>query len=53
MLRRVHTADFHVDAQLRSLALTDEDLADLVGNATRRALAFIVDLCLKAQVDAH
>lgn len=52
MFRFIHTADLHLDAPLRSLALKDEDLADLVGNATRRALERIVDLCLEEQVDA-
>ncbi len=52
MFRFVHTADLHLDAPLRSLALKDKDLADLVGNATRRALERIVDLCLEEQVDA-
>lgn len=52
MFRFIHTADLHLDAPLRSLALKDQDLADLVGNATRRALERIVDLCLEEQVDA-
>src|SRR6056297_2880105 len=52
MFRFVHTADLHLDAPLRSLALKDEDLADLVGNATRRALERIVDLCLEEDVNA-
>ncbi|PWL32736.1 MAG: DNA repair exonuclease [Marivita sp. XM-24bin2] len=52
MFRFIHTADLHLDAPLRSLALKDEDLADLVGNATRRALERIVDLCLEEGVDA-
>ncbi|MDG1369904.1 MAG: DNA repair exonuclease [Paracoccaceae bacterium] len=52
MFRFVHTADLHLDAPLRSLALKDEDLADLVGNATRHALERIVDLCLEESVDA-
>ncbi|MBW0158398.1 metallophosphoesterase family protein [Sedimentimonas flavescens] len=52
MFRFVHTADLHLDAPLKSLALKDENLSDLVGNATRRALERIVDLCLKEQVDA-
>ena len=52
MFRFVHTADLHLDAPLKSLALKNEDLAELVGNATRRALERIVDLCLEEQVDA-
>jgi DNA repair exonuclease SbcCD nuclease subunit len=52
MFRFLHTADLHLDAPLRSLALRDEDLFDLVGNATRRALERIVDICLEEEVDA-
>jgi exonuclease SbcD len=37
---------------LRSLALRNPDLADLIGNATRRAFVRIVDLCLEERVDA-
>jgi DNA repair exonuclease SbcCD nuclease subunit len=50
--RFVHTADIHLDSPLRSLALRDPELAELIGNATRRALEKIVDLCLAEQVDA-
>ena len=50
--RFVHAADIHLDSPLRSLALRDPDLADLIGNATRRAFTAIVDLCLDEQVDA-
>ena len=50
--RFVHAADLHLDSPLRSLALRDPDLADLVGNATRRAFVSIVRLCLDEQVDA-
>jgi DNA repair protein SbcD/Mre11 len=50
--RFVHAADIHLDSPLRSLALRDLALADLIGNATRRALVGIVDLCLNEQVDA-
>ncbi|SEG69212.1 metallophosphoesterase family protein [Bosea lathyri] len=52
MYRFVHAADIHLDSPLRSLALRDADLADLIGNATRRAFVRIVDLCLDEQVDA-
>ncbi|MDU8946745.1 metallophosphoesterase family protein [Ovoidimarina sediminis] len=52
MFRFVHTADLHLDAPLKSLALKDPDLFDLVGNATRRALERIVDLCLEEEVNA-
>lgn len=50
--RFVHTADLHLDSPLRSLALRDPALADMIGDATRRALSAIVDLCLDEQVDA-
>lgn len=50
--RFVHAADLHLDSPLRSLALRDPALADLVGNATRRAFVAIVRLCLDEQVDA-
>jgi DNA repair exonuclease SbcCD nuclease subunit len=50
--RFVHAADIHLDSPLRSLALRDPNLADLVGNATRRAFVRVVDLCLDEQVDA-
>jgi exonuclease SbcD len=50
--RFVHAADIHLDSPLRSLALRDLELAELIGNATRRAFADIIDLCLDEQVDA-
>ncbi|WP_034854103.1 metallophosphoesterase family protein [Sinorhizobium sojae] len=50
--RFVHTADLHLDSPLRSLALRNTELADLVRSATRNALARIVDLCLAEAVDA-
>lgn len=50
--RFVHTADIHLDSPLRSLALRNGELADLIGSATRQALEAIVDLCLAEQVDA-
>jgi DNA repair exonuclease SbcCD nuclease subunit len=50
--RFVHTADIHLDSPLRTLALREPALADLIGGATRRAFASIVDLCLAEQVDA-
>ncbi len=50
--RFIHTADIHLDSPLRSLALRDEGLAELVGNATRAAFVSIIDLCLDEQVDA-
>jgi len=50
--RFIHTADIHLDSPLRSLALRNSDLAALIGDATRRALVGIVDLCLEESVDA-
>jgi DNA repair exonuclease SbcCD nuclease subunit len=50
--RFVHAADIHLDSPLKSLALRDPELAGLVGDATRRALVNIVDLCIDEQVDA-
>ncbi len=50
--RFVHTADIHLDSPLRSLALRNPDLAELVGDASRQAFVAIVDLCLEEQVDA-
>ena len=50
--RFVHTADLHLDSPLRSLALRNPDLAELIGTATRAALEAIVDLCLDERVDA-
>lgn len=50
--RFVHTADVHLDAPLRSLALRDPVLADRIGAATRGAFARTVDLCLAEGVDA-
>ncbi|GAB5459322.1 MAG: exonuclease SbcCD subunit D [Henriciella sp.] len=52
MFRFVHTADVHLDSPLKSLALRDSDLAELVGVATRTAFSRTVDLCLSEQVDA-
>ncbi|RWE30572.1 DNA repair exonuclease [Mesorhizobium sp.] len=50
--RFVHTADIHLDSPLRSLALRNSELAELVGDASRQAFAAIVDLCLAERVDA-
>jgi exonuclease SbcD len=52
VFRFVHAADLHLDSPLRSLALRDPALAELIGNATRRAFVAIVRLCLDEQVDA-
>ena len=50
--RFIHTADLHLDSPLRSLALRDPDLAELVAGASRQALRATIDLCLSEQVDA-
>lgn len=50
--RFIHTADLHLDSPLRSLALRNNDVAELIGDATRRALMGIVDICIDEQVDA-
>ncbi|WP_312951075.1 DNA repair exonuclease [Agrobacterium sp.] len=50
--RFIHTADLHLDSPLRSLALRNSDLAELIGDATRQAFAAIVDLCIDEQVNA-
>ncbi|RUV66276.1 MULTISPECIES: DNA repair exonuclease [unclassified Mesorhizobium] len=50
--RFLHTADIHLDSPLRSLALRNSDLAELVGDASRQAFVAIVDLCLAERVDA-
>jgi DNA repair exonuclease SbcCD nuclease subunit len=52
MFRFIHTSDLHLDAPLRSLALKDQELFELVGTATRLALERIVDICLEEQVNA-
>jgi DNA repair exonuclease SbcCD nuclease subunit len=52
MFRFVHTADLHLDSPLRSLALRDPALGDLVATASRTVLARIVDLCLAERADA-
>lgn len=52
MFRFIHTADIHLDSPLKSLALRDPDLAELVGGATRHAFERIIDLCLDEQVNA-
>lgn len=50
--RFIHTADIHLDSPLRSLALKNDEAADLVANATRRAFIRIIDLCIDERVDA-
>ena len=48
----VHSADVHLDSPLRSLALLNPDLAELIGDATRLAFERTIDLCLNERVDA-
>ena len=48
----VHTADVHLDSPLRSLALLNPDLAELIADATRLAFERTIDLCLDERVDA-
>lgn len=48
----VHTADIHLDSPLKSLALRDEGLAELVSNASRTTLTRIIDLCITEDVQA-
>ncbi|MCY0153929.1 DNA repair exonuclease [Hoeflea alexandrii] len=50
--RFIHTADIHLDSPLKSLALRNRDLADLIGGATRQVFSDIVDLCVGERVDA-
>lgn len=50
--RFIHTADIHLDSPLRSLALRNADLAELIGGATRAAFSQIVDLACEEAVDA-
>jgi exonuclease SbcD len=50
--RFVHTADIHLDSPLRSLAMRNADLAELVGDASRQAFISIIDLCLSEGIDA-
>lgn len=50
--RFIHTADLHLDSPLRSLALRNEDLSEVVSNATRQVLVRIVSLCIEEKVNA-
>lgn len=50
--RFVHCADLHIDAPLKSLALRNAELAELVASATRKAFVATIDLCLEEKVDA-
>lgn len=50
--RFLHTADIHLDSPLRTLALRNPELSELIGLATRRSFVRIIDLCLDEEVDA-
>ncbi|WP_179038905.1 exonuclease SbcCD subunit D [Rhizobium leguminosarum] len=50
--RFLHTADIHLDSPLRTLALRNLELSELIGLATRRSFVRIIDLCLDEQVNA-
>lgn len=52
MIKILHTADIHLDAPLRSLALRDDGLRDAVQAATRAALTRIIDVALSERVAA-
>ncbi|CCM80159.1 metallophosphoesterase family protein [Rhizobium mesoamericanum] len=52
VFRFVHTADVHLDSPLKTLALRNADLSELIGLATRRAFVRVIDLCLEEKVDA-
>ncbi len=50
--RFVHTADIHLDSPLRSLALKDKTLANIVRSATREAFQRICRLCIEEDAEA-
>lgn len=52
MIKILHTADIHLDSPLKSLALRDADLREVVQTATRTALRRIVDAALAEGVAA-
>jgi len=52
LIRILHTADLHLDSPLKSLALRDESMRDVVQTATRAALVRIVDTALSERVAA-
>jgi DNA repair protein SbcD/Mre11 len=52
VFRFLHTADIHLDSPLRTLALRNSELSELIGLATRRSFVRIIDLCLEEQVNA-
>ncbi|MAW88426.1 MAG: metallophosphoesterase [Phyllobacteriaceae bacterium] len=52
MIRILHTADIHLDSPLKSLALRNEALRDVVHAATRDAFARLVDTAIAGDVAA-
>lgn len=50
--RFIHTADIHLDSPLTSLAMRNENLAEIVAIATRQVFVRLVDLCIAEKVDA-
>ena len=48
--RFIHTADLHLDAPLKAMALRDPGLAAEIGTASRTAFSRIVDLCIDEAV---
>lgn len=52
MLKILHTADLHLDAPLKSLAMKDERLREQVQIATRTALDRLVQFCIDESVSA-
>ena len=50
--RFVHTADLHLDSPLKSLAMRDTALAEVIGNASRAVFTRIIDLCIEEAVNA-
>jgi DNA repair exonuclease SbcCD nuclease subunit len=51
-IRLLHTADLHLDSPLRSLALRDDRLRDIVETASRTALSRLVDRAIDEEVRA-
>ncbi|WP_440657767.1 metallophosphoesterase family protein [Ensifer adhaerens] len=50
--RFLHTADVHLDSPLKTLALRNPELSNVVSLATRRSFVRVIDLCLEEKVDA-
>ncbi|QFT31925.1 putative metallophosphoesterase YhaO [Labrenzia sp. THAF82] len=52
MIKILHTADVHLDSPLKSLALRDENLKNIVQTATRTAFSRLIDLGLAEGISA-